>query len=172
VLSALSRDNAERNAACQTHAACFVLTLQRGVAFAAAGLDLGLADHVLMNPPFNAPQNPSPDAGRRLAHNASHDTADTVAAHGNAAASPRRRGHADLACGRPWRRAGGADSRVRRGPRCCQFIQSRAGPRSRVLVRAVKTGTGRLRCCRVLYSPMPTACQSRHPKPYCATVPP
>ncbi len=27
-----------------------------------------------MNPPFNAPQNPSPDRGRRLAHAASHDT--------------------------------------------------------------------------------------------------
>jgi len=27
-----------------------------------------------MNPPFNAPQNPSPDRGRRLAHAAAHDT--------------------------------------------------------------------------------------------------
>jgi tRNA1(Val) A37 N6-methylase TrmN6 len=27
-----------------------------------------------MNPPFNAPQNPSPDRGRRLAHAATHDT--------------------------------------------------------------------------------------------------
>ena len=41
-------------------------------AFAAAGI--GSADHVLMNPPFNAPQNPSPDRGRRLAHTASAQT--------------------------------------------------------------------------------------------------
>jgi tRNA1(Val) A37 N6-methylase TrmN6 len=27
-----------------------------------------------MNPPFNAPQNPSPDGGRRLAHIADNDT--------------------------------------------------------------------------------------------------
>jgi tRNA1(Val) A37 N6-methylase TrmN6 len=43
-------------------------------AFAAAGLQPGMADHVIMNPPFNAPQNPSPHGGRRLAHNAAGDT--------------------------------------------------------------------------------------------------
>jgi tRNA1(Val) A37 N6-methylase TrmN6 len=39
-------------------------------AFAAAGLDSGSADHVLMNPPFNSPDklNVSPDPDRRSAH--------------------------------------------------------------------------------------------------------
>jgi tRNA1(Val) A37 N6-methylase TrmN6 len=38
--------------------------------FAARGLAPGMADHVLMNPPFNNParQNVSPDPGRRMAH--------------------------------------------------------------------------------------------------------
>jgi tRNA1(Val) A37 N6-methylase TrmN6 len=74
VLSALSRDNAERNALSKRVRVLCLDAAAPAVAFAAAGLDLGLADHVLMNPPFNAPQNPSPDAGRRMAHNASHDT--------------------------------------------------------------------------------------------------
>ena len=43
-------------------------------AFAAGGLSPGTADHVLMNPPFNALRNPSPDPGRRAAHAASDDT--------------------------------------------------------------------------------------------------
>jgi tRNA1(Val) A37 N6-methylase TrmN6 len=43
-------------------------------AFASAGLPPGAANHVIMNPPFNATQNPSPDGGRRLAHSADSDT--------------------------------------------------------------------------------------------------
>jgi tRNA1(Val) A37 N6-methylase TrmN6 len=43
-------------------------------AFAAAGLAPGSADHVLMNPPFNAAHNPSPDRSRRSAHVASPAT--------------------------------------------------------------------------------------------------
>ena len=43
-------------------------------AFAVARLQPGVADHVIMNPPFNAPENPSPHGGRRLAHNAAGDT--------------------------------------------------------------------------------------------------
>ena len=43
-------------------------------AFAAAGLPAGAADQVLMNPPFNAAHNPSPDRSRRLAYVAAHDT--------------------------------------------------------------------------------------------------
>ena len=38
------------------------------------GLAPGSADHVLMNPPFNAAQNPSPDRSRRTAHVASDET--------------------------------------------------------------------------------------------------
>jgi len=36
--------------------------------FADSGLAPDSADHVLMNPPFNVPHNPSPDQARRLAH--------------------------------------------------------------------------------------------------------
>ena len=38
--------------------------------FAARGIEMGTADRVMMNPPFNNParQNQSPDPGRRLAH--------------------------------------------------------------------------------------------------------
>jgi tRNA1(Val) A37 N6-methylase TrmN6 len=39
--------------------------------FAQAGLAANSADHILMNPPFNAPHNPSPDLARRLARAAS-----------------------------------------------------------------------------------------------------
>jgi tRNA1(Val) A37 N6-methylase TrmN6 len=42
--------------------------------FADAGLAPDSADHVLMNPPFNVPHNPSPDQARRLAHAASPGT--------------------------------------------------------------------------------------------------
>jgi tRNA1(Val) A37 N6-methylase TrmN6 len=42
--------------------------------FADAGLAPDSADHLLMNPPFNAPYNPSPDQARRLAHAASSGT--------------------------------------------------------------------------------------------------
>jgi len=43
-------------------------------AFAAQGLAAGKADCVLMNPPFNAAGNPSPDRGRRQAHVAAQYT--------------------------------------------------------------------------------------------------
>lgn len=42
--------------------------------FAAAGIAPGSAACVLMNPPFNVAQRPSPDPGRRAAHAASLDT--------------------------------------------------------------------------------------------------
>jgi len=42
--------------------------------FAAAGMAPGSVDCVLMNPPFNVVQQPSPDAARRAAHAASPDT--------------------------------------------------------------------------------------------------
>ncbi len=74
VLTALAQDNAARNGlAARTRAICLDVAAP-DVAFVAAGLVPDLADHVLMNPPFNAPQNPSPDRGRRLARTASHET--------------------------------------------------------------------------------------------------
>jgi tRNA1(Val) A37 N6-methylase TrmN6 len=73
-LSALGRDNARRNKlASRVRAACLDVAAA-SADFAAAGLPAASADHVLMNPPFNAAQNPSPDPRRRLAHIASGGT--------------------------------------------------------------------------------------------------
>jgi len=69
-LAALATDNAERNGlAARVRAVCLDATAAP-TAFAAAGLKAGSSDRVLMNPPFNAPQNPSPNAARRAAHTA------------------------------------------------------------------------------------------------------
>jgi tRNA1(Val) A37 N6-methylase TrmN6 len=73
-LVALASDNAARNALAGRVAAVHLDVGASPAAFAAAGLPPGMADHVIMNPPFNAPQNPSPHDGRRLAHAASGDT--------------------------------------------------------------------------------------------------
>jgi tRNA1(Val) A37 N6-methylase TrmN6 len=73
-LAKLARQNAERNAlAARTRVVCLDVTASPQ-AYAAAGISAGAADHVLMNPPFNAAQNPSPDRGRRLAHAGTPDT--------------------------------------------------------------------------------------------------
>lgn len=67
-LAALARENAERNGLAErTRVVCFDVTAFPN-AFAAAGIAGRSADHVLINPPFNAAHNPSPDRGRRLAH--------------------------------------------------------------------------------------------------------
>jgi tRNA1(Val) A37 N6-methylase TrmN6 len=73
-LAALARENAARNAlADRVRVIC--LDVAAPIAqFADAGLAPDSADHVLMNPPFNAPHNPSPDQARRLAHAASPGT--------------------------------------------------------------------------------------------------
>jgi tRNA1(Val) A37 N6-methylase TrmN6 len=74
VLTALAQENAARNGlAARVRAVCLDVAASPG-AFAAAGLLLESADHVLMNPPFNPPQNPSPELGRRLARTASDET--------------------------------------------------------------------------------------------------
>jgi tRNA1(Val) A37 N6-methylase TrmN6 len=73
-LAALARDNAARNElARRVRAVCLDVTA-KPAQFAEAGLSPGSADHVLMNPPFNAPHNPSPDTARRLARHASSET--------------------------------------------------------------------------------------------------
>jgi tRNA1(Val) A37 N6-methylase TrmN6 len=73
-LTALARENAVRNALAErVRAVCLDVGAQASD-FAAAGLAPGTADHVLMNPPFNAPHNQSPDRARRLARTASHET--------------------------------------------------------------------------------------------------
>lgn len=70
-LAALANENILRNALAErVRAVCLDVTA--GIAeFSAAGLTPGSADHVLMNPPFNAPQNASPDRARQLARSAS-----------------------------------------------------------------------------------------------------
>jgi tRNA1(Val) A37 N6-methylase TrmN6 len=75
-LAALARQNAALNSI-----ACRVLALDvtaKAEAFAAAGLAPDSADRVLMNPPFNdaTRHQPSPDAGRRTAHEASASMLD------------------------------------------------------------------------------------------------
>jgi tRNA1(Val) A37 N6-methylase TrmN6 len=75
-LAALARDNVSRNRlAGRVRVICLDVTAT-AEAFAAAGLECANADHVLMNPPFNAAQNPSPDRSRRLAHEAAPDLLD------------------------------------------------------------------------------------------------
>jgi tRNA1(Val) A37 N6-methylase TrmN6 len=73
-LAALARGNAERNDLSQRARAVCLDVEASAAAFASAGLEAGSAACVLMNPPFNISQQPSPDRGRRVAHAASHDT--------------------------------------------------------------------------------------------------
>ncbi len=70
----LARDNAARNGLAERVTAVHLDVGASAAAFAAAGLRPGVAAHVIMNPPFNAPQNFSPHGGRRLAHSAAGDT--------------------------------------------------------------------------------------------------
>jgi tRNA1(Val) A37 N6-methylase TrmN6 len=73
-LAALAKENAARNGlAARVQVVCLDVAAP-AAAFAGAGLRPGAADHVLMNPPFNAAHHPSPDRGRRLAHAATPDT--------------------------------------------------------------------------------------------------
>ena len=73
-LTALAAGNAQRNGLSdRVRAVC--LDVEAPVAdFTAAGLAPGSAACVLMNPPFNVAQQPSPDHARRLAHAASATT--------------------------------------------------------------------------------------------------
>ncbi len=73
-LTALARENAERNGLSGRVRAVCLDVAASDETFAASGLEPRSADHVLMNPPFNVSHNPSPDAGRRMAHTASQQT--------------------------------------------------------------------------------------------------
>jgi tRNA1(Val) A37 N6-methylase TrmN6 len=72
-LTALASENATRNLLSERVRAICLDAGAPAEQFAAAGLPPGCADHVLMNPPFNAPDNPSPDRARRLARAALPD---------------------------------------------------------------------------------------------------
>ena len=73
-LAALATENGARNGLMPRVRAVCLDVAAPAAAFAAVGIAAGTADHVFMNPPFNAPQNVSPDRGRRLARAASHGT--------------------------------------------------------------------------------------------------
>jgi tRNA1(Val) A37 N6-methylase TrmN6 len=73
-LTSLARENAARNALADRIRAVCLDVGAKAADFTAAGLAPGSADHVLMNPPFNEPQNLSPDHARRLARAASDET--------------------------------------------------------------------------------------------------
>ncbi len=73
-LAALARENAERNGlAARVRSVCLDVTAP-AVTLECAGLAPESADHVLMNPPFNAPHHPPPDRSRSLARVAAEDT--------------------------------------------------------------------------------------------------
>jgi tRNA1(Val) A37 N6-methylase TrmN6 len=74
VLANLAKQNAERNGLADRVRAVCLDVAAPDADFAAAGLAAGSAHGVLMNPPFNASTNPSPEARRRLAHSAGQDT--------------------------------------------------------------------------------------------------
>jgi tRNA1(Val) A37 N6-methylase TrmN6 len=69
-LSDIAAQNIARNGLGQRVRAITLDVTAPAEEFAAQGVGLGSADHVLMNPPFNNParQNVSPDPGRRTAH--------------------------------------------------------------------------------------------------------
>jgi len=73
-LTALAAGNAERNGLSDRVRAVRIDVESSAADFAAAGLTPGSAACVLMNPPFNVAQQPSPDHARRLAHAASATT--------------------------------------------------------------------------------------------------
>jgi tRNA1(Val) A37 N6-methylase TrmN6 len=74
VLAALAAGNAQRNNLSDRARAVCLDVESSAADFTAAGLAPGSAACVLMNPPFNVAQQPSPDHGRRLAHAASEAT--------------------------------------------------------------------------------------------------
>jgi tRNA1(Val) A37 N6-methylase TrmN6 len=73
-LTELARQNAVHNGLAERVRAVCLDVEAPAAAFAAAGLVPNSVDRVLMNPPFNAGQNPSPDRGRRVAHVAGAET--------------------------------------------------------------------------------------------------
>jgi tRNA1(Val) A37 N6-methylase TrmN6 len=76
MLAALAGENAERNGLADRVRAVNLDVAAAPRLFADAGLPAGSAQRVMMNPPFNAPHNPSPDPARRLAHVAARETLD------------------------------------------------------------------------------------------------
>ncbi|MBM3527167.1 MAG: methyltransferase [Alphaproteobacteria bacterium] len=138
-LAALAEDNIARNGLSDRVRVLALDATSPDAVFAAAGLDLGAFDHVLMNPPFSDPsrQNVSPDAARRTAHVAS---SGTLAAWIDAAS---RLLHSAGALTLIWRADGLADVLAALQPRFGGIavlpVHGRTGaPAIRVLVHAAK----------------------------------
>jgi len=74
VLTELAAGNAQRNGLSERVRAVRLDVESSAADFIAAGLAPGSAACVLMNPPFNIAQQPSPDYARRLAHAATEAT--------------------------------------------------------------------------------------------------
>jgi tRNA1(Val) A37 N6-methylase TrmN6 len=74
VLTELAADNAQRNGLSDRVRAVRLDVESSAADFIAVGLAPGSAACVLMNPPFNVVQQPSPDHARRLAHTATAGT--------------------------------------------------------------------------------------------------
>ncbi|HTC02842.1 MAG TPA: methyltransferase [Xanthobacteraceae bacterium] len=73
-LAALAAGNAQRNGLSDRVRAVHLDVVSSTADFIAAGLAPGSAACVLMNPPFNVAQQPSPDRARRTAHAATDET--------------------------------------------------------------------------------------------------
>jgi len=138
-LAAIAADNISANGLGDRVRVVALDALASADDFAARGMALGAADHVLMNPPFNnlSRQNVSPDAGRRSAH---VGTDDTLAAWVEAAA---RLLHSAGTLTLIWRADGLADVLGTLGGGFGDLavlpVHGRAGqPAIRVLVRARK----------------------------------
>jgi tRNA1(Val) A37 N6-methylase TrmN6 len=143
VLAALAQDNAAANELGDRVRAVCLDVAAPPAAFAVAGLAAGSVDHVLMNPPFNAAQNPSPEAGRRLAHTASQET---LAVWLRTAARLLRRGGAVTLI---WRADGLRDVLAGLAPdfgaiTILPVHPKPAAPAIRVLARAIKDRGGAL----------------------------
>jgi hypothetical protein len=120
-LAALARENAARNVLGKRVRAVWLDVAAPPAQFVSAGLTPGVADHVFMNPPFNAPHNPTTGARRIARH------ARTVDRYGGAAFAPARRFDSDLA--RRWscRTACGTGGRLWRDRDYAGLFQARGG---------------------------------------------
>jgi tRNA1(Val) A37 N6-methylase TrmN6 len=142
-LTALARHNAERNGvADRVRAVCLDVAAPEA-AFATAGLAAEAADSVLMNPPFNPADNPSPEPARRQAHIAPGDSLRQWVS--GAARLLRSSGALTLI----WRADGLADVLAALASKFGAFsllpVYGKPGaPAIRIIVRAIKGGRAAL----------------------------
>jgi tRNA1(Val) A37 N6-methylase TrmN6 len=143
VLTELAAGNAQRNGLSDRVRAVCLDVESSAADFTAAGLAPGSAACVLMNPPFNVAQQPSPDLARRQAHAATEGTLEQWL---RAAARLLR---ADRAVTLIWRADGLADvlAALDKDFGAITVLPVHPKPRAaaiRVLVRATKGSRGPL----------------------------